>query len=97
MLTTFCKLYAKGRWVFLGLLLVVAVATVLITPDPTDDIQAFLCQDEASPILVLASAPDLTWLSHVSLPLAFIHRPNLSSSLHPMTPDLLRVICVWRC
>jgi len=96
-LTTFCKLYAKGRWVLLGLLLIVAVATVLITPDPTDDIQAVVCQDEAFRILVSASVADLTGLLNVSLTRPFIHRPNLFSSQHPMTPDLLRVICVWRC
>jgi len=88
-LTAFCKLYAKGRWVFLGLLLIVAVATVFITPDPTDDIHAVVRQDEASPILVPAFAADLTWLSNVSVTLRFIHKPSLSSSLRPTTPDLL--------
>jgi hypothetical protein len=95
--SAFCKFYAKGRWVFLGLLLVVAVTTVLITPDPTDDIHAVLRQEADPPISAPASAAELTPLSKISVNPPFIHRLNLSSAQHPMAPNLLRMICIWRC
>jgi hypothetical protein len=98
-LISFWMLIAKAPRVLLGLLLIVAVAGVLITPDPADDIHAVLRQQEISgaPSSVFAPAAALARLSAVSLTLLFVHRRNLSSSVSPAAADLLRVFCTWRC
>jgi hypothetical protein len=46
-------------WLFLALLLVLAVATVLITPDPTDDVEGVVRQygDRPAVLQALSSPP----------------------------------------
>ena len=77
--------------VFVALLLAIAVATILITPDPTDDIHGILCSHHAlkSPALSASVGVSLVLLSLASLAAA--------SPPIPTTSNLLRLICMCRC
>ena len=83
---------ARRRFsVFLALFVVIAVATIVITPDPTDDVDGILRSHHAlkSPIL----GPSVG----VSLVLYSLADLAASSPLSPTTPNLLRLICTCRC
>ena len=76
---------------FLALLIVIAVATILITPDTTDDVNG-----------LLRSHQTLKWLSlsasvGISLVLISLAASTASSPPVPTTSDLLRLICTYRC
>ena len=76
---------------FLALVVVFAVATILITPDPTDDVDGILRAHHA---LKSPSLGASVGVSLVVFPLA-----ALAASYPPIptTPNLLRLICTCRC
>jgi len=73
-----------------SLLVVVAVASVLITPDPTDDLQGTLHPHKTIKChsLVLTSG-----LSHAS----FAERLHITPHTNVTPPPLPRLLCVFRC
>jgi hypothetical protein len=78
--------------VAVALLLVVAVAVVQITPDPTDDINALLHRGKAVSVHALDSASGLN--------LGLVVRPwadllSVSASIIPL--PLLERLCTYRC
>ncbi len=83
---------ARRRFsVFLALLIVIAVATIVITPDPTDDVDAIL-----GPHHPLKS-PSLSASVGISLEVLSLAALATSSPPIPTTPNLLRLICTSRC
>ena len=83
---------ARRRFsVFLALLIVIAVTTIVITPDPTDDVDAILRSHHP------LKSPSLAASVGVSLVLFSLAALAASSSPIPTTPNLLRLICTSRC
>jgi len=76
---------------FLALLVVIAVTTIVITPDPTDDVDAILRSHHPLKSLTLGASVG------VSLVLSSLAAWAASSSPIPTTPNLLRLICTCRC
>lgn len=75
---------------FVALLLIVTVATILITPDPTDDVNGLVHPQKIIGALSLISTPGL------SLTLLLAARLQVTSSQHATSADLLRLICICR-
>jgi len=77
--------------VFFALLVVIAVATIVITPDPTDDVDAILHSHHA------LKSPSLG--ASVGVSLALFSLAASAASFPPIstTPNLLRLICTFRC
>lgn len=76
--------------VAVALLIVVSVATILVTPDPTDDVMGVMHQHQV-PTVSLVSL-----IHGVSLPAT----PSLVSDAAPEelhSPDLLDLVCVRLC
>jgi len=76
---------------FLALLIVIAVATILITPDTTDDVNGLLRSHQT------LKWPSLSASVGISLVLFSLAASADSSSPVPTTFDLLRLICTYRC
>jgi len=78
--------------ILLGLLLVVAVATVLITPDPTDDVHGIVRSHRTlyPAIAGIAVPTALTLLPAEQL-------DHKQSSTQFATSSLLQLICTFRC
>ena len=76
---------------FLALLVVIAVTTIVITPDPTDDVDAILRSHHPLKSLTLGASVG------VSLVLSSLAALAASSPPIPTTPNLLRLICTCRC
>ena len=81
----------RGFSVFLALLVVIAVATIVITPDPTDDVDGIL--RSRHPL----GSPSLGESVGVSLALSALAALDASSPPIPTTPNLLHLICISRC
>ena len=77
--------------VFLALLIVIAVATILITPDTTDDVNGLLRSHQTLKWLALSASVG------ISLVLFSLAASAASSPPVPTTFDLLRLICTYRC
>ena len=77
--------------VFFALLVVLAVATIVITPDPTDDVVGILRAPHA------LESPSLGASVGVSLVVFSLAALAASYSPIPTTPNLLRLICTCRC
>ena len=77
--------------VFFALLVVLAVTTIVITPDPTDDVDAILRSHHP------LKSPSLGPSVGVSLVLFSLAALAASSPPIPTTPNLLRLICTARC
>jgi len=76
---------------FLALLIVIAVATILITPDTTDDVNGLLRSHQTLKSLSLGASVG------ISLVLISLAASTASSPPVPTTSDLLRLICTYRC
>ena len=76
---------------FLALLIVIAVATIVITPDPTDDVDGILRSPHP------LRSPSLRASVGVSLVLFSLAALAASSPPIPTTSNLLRLICTFRC
>ena len=76
---------------FFALLVVIAVATILITPDPTDDVDGILRTHHALKSTSLGAS--------IGVSLALFSLGALAASYPPIpaTPNLLRLICTCRC
>ena len=77
--------------VFLALLVVIAVATIVITPDSNDDVAAILHSHHP------LKSPSPAASVGVSLVLFSLAALAASSPPIPTTPNLLRLICTCRC
>src|SRR5215472_15938232 len=73
-----------------SLLVVVAVACVLITPDPTDDLQGTLHPNKT------INCQSLLLTSGLS-PSSFGARLHITPHTKVTSPPLLRLLCVFRC
>jgi len=92
-----CRLARMMRVVTIGLAVVVILscATVLITPDPADDINGILHQDHSVRGHKLLTAP---YAQLRPFALATFHSFNpLIPTLHSSTPSLLALVCVRLC
>lgn len=75
-----------------AIVLAVAVVSVLVTPDPTDDVEAILHPGKAIQVqaLALVSAPTVTLIAPATRRLQMDATPNV-------TPSLLQLLCSCRC
>lgn len=92
-----CRLARMMRVVTIGLAVVVILscATVLITPDPADDIHGILHHDHSVRGHKLLAAP---YAQLRPFALATFHSFNpLIPTLHSSTPRLLALVCVRLC
>jgi len=78
-------------YVVLASLLVVAVATVLITPDPTDDVHGVVHSQRS------LTPPAVAIAAVVLLNLVPTSKVDDTDSAELSTPDLLQLICICRC
>lgn len=74
-----------------ALLLVLALATVLITPDPTDDVHGVVRSHRMLHTAVVAIASPSLLILH------FANEADRSQSSQPTTSDLLKLLCTCRC
>jgi len=84
-----------GRFlsVFLVLLLVVAVTTILITPDPTDDVEGVVRSAHVQFSLVI-----LTFFRNSIDSVSSAILSAQVGSIYPAQPDeLMNLLCVWIC
>ena len=88
---TVSRVAGRRFWVFLALLVVIAVATIVITPDPTDDVDGILRSHHP------LRSPSLGESVGVWLVLFSLAALDASSPSIPTTPNLLRLICTSRC
>jgi len=77
--------------VFLALLIVIAVATIIITPDPTDDVDAILRSHHPLKSPSLGASVGV-WLVLFSLAVLAPASPPILAK-----PNLLRLNCTCRC
>ena len=72
-------------------LLIIVLATVLITPDPTDDVEGIVRPHRTlNPSLIAFSLVQL-------LTLFGAERLYISRGSGPSSPSVLRFLCVFRC
>lgn len=77
--------------VLLALLIMIAVATILITPDPTDDVYGTLRSHHEVQLLTRGAGPG-TSLVLLSLAALAAASPPIQT-----IPNLLRLMCTCRC
>ena len=75
----------------LALLVVVAVVTVLVTPDPSDDIYGILRPHK------VIKTHGLATMFGIAMVLAFVERSFYTSSQDVTSKNLLKLICRYRC
>ena len=81
--------------IVLILAVVFSLAYVLITPDPTDDVEGILVSNHplTAPRVLAAAIPHFQMLTMVLARLSTV--PTITKSL--TTPELLDLTCVYRC
>lgn len=79
----------------LALLVIVAVATVLITPDPTDDVCGIVHGHTLLKLQRLAAVVGAYVTPTTSVIAASLTHPAFASD--PATPDLLALVCTRLC
>ena len=92
-----CRLAKMMRVLTIGLAVVVILscATVLITPDPVDDVNGILHQRISVRGLMLGAAPPAQLRPF--LPATFHSFNPLILTLHLSTPHFLALVCVRLC
>ena len=75
----------------IALLVVVAVVTVLVTPDPSDDVQGILRPHK------VIKTHGLATMFGIAMVLAFVERSYTTSSQDVTSQNLLKLICTYRC
>jgi hypothetical protein len=83
----------RGIQILVCLLLIVSVATILITPDPTDDVPGVLHHTLKFQKIF---AVWVSWFASAS-PLSGTSFATFISSRAPDTPPLLTLLCVRLC
>ena len=84
---------ARGFKIGVAVLALLAVATVLITPDPTDDVQGILHHlGKLQKLAVLASIPLKTLSGSQIRSLAW-----RESAVNPAPPSLVDLVCARLC
>jgi hypothetical protein len=90
-LTTIRKLNVNKCGALSALLVVVAIATVLITPDPTDDVNGIVRPRKS----LNASVTSFLLVQFPTL--FFAERMHASQGLGLRSPNLPRLLCTFRC
>jgi hypothetical protein len=85
----------RGARIVLAVVVIFSVAYVLMTPDPTDDVDGVLPNHQAkAQRLVSLSLPQLQVLFIVAFLLSM---PSTRSAQRLTTSELLDLVCVCRC
>ena len=86
----------RGARIVLAVVVIFSIAYVLITPDPTDDVDGVLPPNHQAKAqsLVSLSVPQLQLLVIVAF---LLFMPSTRSAQRLTTSELLDLVCVCRC
>ena len=86
----------RGARIVLAVIVIFSIAYVLITPDPTDDVDGILRPNHQAKVQRLVSLP-LLQLRVLVFVAFFLSMPSTKSAQRLNTSELLDLVCVCRC